>query len=161
MLYNQTYIFQVKNQIDLLNEIRGDLKSSELMFINAMCTKNNETKSLLIKKAIEKQFDSIKNVPFGPDYLIKLNPNQILLFLKQLSDQTYKEVALEKLLTICPGLVDGWLILSSIQNTTKAHQSLEKALELDPTNSEAHLMVANLLIKEVNHKLCFIAVECF
>lgn len=121
------------------------------MFINAMSENNYEIKSSLIKSAIEKQFDLVKNMSFGPDYLTKLNPNLILLFLKNVSDQTFKEIALEKLLSICPGLIDGWLMLSNSQSIKKAHKSLEKALELDPTNSEAHLMVANILIKQVNY----------
>ncbi|KAL5233107.1 hypothetical protein ACI65C_000517 [Semiaphis heraclei] len=139
---------QVEKEIELLNEIRGELKSSELIFINAHCTKNNEVKSTLLKLAVEKQFDSITHLSFGPEYLIKLNPNMIMTFLKHLSDSTYKEIALEKILNICPGLIDCWLMLGNIQNIKKAHKSLEKVLELDPTNSEAHLMIANLLIKQ-------------
>lgn len=126
------------------------MKSSELFFINALQSKNNETKTALIKSAIEKQFESISNLPFGLEYLVKLNPNMILLFLKHLFDNVYKENILKRLLNICPGLIDGWLMLSSIQNFEKAHQSLEKVLELDPTSSNAHLMVANIFIKQVN-----------
>lgn len=134
----------------MLNEIRGELKSSELIFINALHAKNNEMKSALIKLAVEKQLDSVANLSFGPEYLVKLNPNMIILFLKHMSNSIYKENTLKKILTICPGLVDGWLMLSNIQNIEKAHESLGKVLELDPTNSEAHLMVANILIKQVN-----------
>jgi len=135
----------------LLNEIRGELKSSELIFINGYFAENNEVKSTLIKLAVEKQFDSITHLSFGPEYLIKLNPNMIMTFLKHLSDRIYKEIALEKILNICPGLINCWLMLGNIQNIKKAHKSLEKVLELDPTNSEAHLMIANLLIKQVNY----------
>lgn len=134
-----------------MNEIRGELKSSELIFINAFFTKSNEVKSTLIKSAVEKQFESIKNLPFNPEYLIKLNPNMIMYFLKYLSDCFYKEITLEKILNICPGLIHGWLMLSNIQNIDKAHQSLEKVLELEPTNSEAHLMLANVFVKQVNY----------
>lgn len=134
----------------MLNEIRGELKSSELIFINALHAKNNEVKSSLIKLAVEKQLDSVANVSFGPEYLTKLNPNMIMLFLKHMSNSIYKENTLKKILAICPGLVDGWLMLSSVQNIEKAYESLGKALELDSTNSEAHLMIANILIKQVN-----------
>lgn len=113
-------------------------------------------KSTLIKLSVEKQFDSTTNLPFGPEYLIKLNPNMIMTFLKHLSDRIYKEIALEKILNVCPGLIDGWLMLGNIQNIKKAYKSLEKVLELDPTNSEAHLMVANLLIKQVNSCLILV-----
>eukprot|EP00102_Acyrthosiphon_pisum_P021962 XP_016659172.1 PREDICTED: tetratricopeptide repeat protein 21B isoform X2 [Acyrthosiphon pisum] len=139
---------QVEKQIELLNEIRGELKSSELIFINAYFAENNEVKSTLIKLAVEKQFDSITHLSFGPEYLIKLNPNMIMTFLKHLSDRIYKEITLEKILNVCPGLINCWLMLGNIQNIKKAHKSLEKVLELDPTNSEAHLMIANLLIKQ-------------
>lgn len=132
------------------------MKSSELIFINAFCTKNNEIKSASIKAAVEKQFDSIVNLSFDPEYLIKLNPNMIMYFLKHLSDRSYKEMALEKILNICPGLIHGWLMLSNIQNIQKAHQSLEKILELEPTNSEAHLMLANVFIKQVNYYYIYI-----
>lgn len=104
----------------------------------------------MIKLAIEKQFDSTSNLPFGPEYLVRLNLNMIIFFLKHVSDHNYKEMILEKILNICPGLVEGWLMLSSVQDSKKAHKSLEKILELDPTNSEAHLMMANLLMKQVN-----------
>lgn len=113
-------------------------------------------KSTLIKLAVEKQFDSTTNFSFGPEYLIKLNPNMIMTFLKHLSDHIYKEIALEKILKVCPGLIDGWLMLGNIQNIKKAYKSLEKVLELDPTNSEAHLMVANILIKQVNSCLILV-----
>lgn len=134
----------------MLNEIRGELKSSELLFINGYFAENNEVKSTLIKSAVEKQFDSITHLSFGPEYLTKFNPNMIMTFLKHLSDRIYKESALEKILNICPGLINCWLMLGNIQNIKKAHKSLEKVLELDPTNSEAHLMIANLLIKQVH-----------
>lgn len=74
-----------------------------------------------------------------------------MFFMKYLSDNLYKEITLEKILSICPGLINGWIMLGNIQNIKKANQSLEKVLELDPTNSEAHLMVANLLIKQVTY----------
>lgn len=99
--------------------------------------------------AVEKHFDSITNLSFGPEFLIKLNPVLIMIFLKHLTDNNYKEIILKKLLTNCPGLIDCWLMLSNIQNTKEAHKSLENVLEMDPTNPEAHLMVANLLIKQV------------
>jgi len=117
-------------------------------------------KSTLIKLAVEKQFDSITHLSFGPEYLIKLNPNMIITFLKHLSDRIYKEIVLEKILNICPGLIDCWLMLGNIQNIKKAHKSLEKVLELDPTNSEAHLMVANLLINQVLF-LCVIIINLY
>lgn len=142
--------FQVEKQIDLLNEIRGDLKSSELIFINAMCVKNNDVKSDLIKSAVEKQFDSVENFSFGLKYLIQLNPTTIIFFLKHMSSSLYKDIALEKILDVCPGLIDGWLMLGRVQDIKKAYQSLEKVVELDPTNVEAHLMIANILIKQVN-----------
>lgn len=125
------------------------MKSSELIFINAFITKNNNSKSDLIKLAIEKHFDSITNLSFGPEYLINLNPNITMLFLKHLTDHNFKKITLERILNICPGYIDGWLMLGKTQNIKKAHRSLDKVLELDPTNSEAHLMVANILMKQV------------
>lgn len=125
------------------------MKSSELIFINAFITKNSISKSALIKLAVEKQLDSVKNLSFGPEYLIKFNPNMTMFFLEHLSDHAFIEITLEKILNICPGFIDGWLMLGKSQNIKKAHQSLNKVLELDPTNSDAHLMVANILIKEV------------
>lgn len=141
----------MEKQIDLLNEIRGELKSSELMFINAVYEKNNEVKSILIKSAVEKQFNSVKNLSFGLEYFIKLNPNMIMFFLKHLSDRKYKETTLERILNICPGFIEGWLMLVNVQNINKAHHSLQKVLELDSKNSEAHLMAAKLFIKQVNY----------
>lgn len=120
-----------------------------MIFLNAYISKQNETKSALLKSAIEKQFESVADLSFGPEYLTKLNPNMIMFCLKFLPDRVYKEIILEKVLDICPGLIDGWLMLGNIQSNKKAHKSLEKVLELDPTNSEAHLMIANLLIKQV------------
>lgn len=134
-----------------MNEIRGELKSSELIFINAFFTTNKEEKSTLIQLAIEIQFNSIINLSFGLEYLNKLNLNMIMIYLKHLSDHIYKEITLEKILDICPGHIDSLLMLSSIQNNKKAYQSLEKVIELDPTNIEAHLKIANILIKQVNY----------
>lgn len=74
----------------------------------------------------------------------------LMFFLKHLSDSIYKEITLEKILKFCPALIDGWLMLGNIQSTKKAHLSLEKVLELDPTNTESHLAIASLLIKQVN-----------
>lgn len=126
------------------------MKSSELIFINAYFTKNSEEKSALIQMAVEIQFDSIVNLPFGPEYLINLNLNMVILYLKHSSDQLYKEITLEKILDVCPAHIDSLLMLSSIQNNQKSHHTLKRIIELDPTNSKAHLMVANLLIKQVN-----------
>jgi len=133
-----------------LNKNIGELKSSELFFINSFHTKDIEEKSALIKLAVEQQFDSVVNLSFGPEFLTKLNPNMIMLFLKHSDNYVYKEITLDKILSICPGLIDGWLMLGNVQNIQKARQSLEKVLELDPTNAEAHLMIANMLIKQVN-----------
>lgn len=81
--------------------------------------------------------------------MIKLNPNMIIFFLKHLSDSKYKEITLEKILDICPGFIKCWLMLVNVQNINKAHYSLQRVLELDSTNSEAHLMAAKLFIKQV------------
>lgn len=118
-----------------------------------MRVKNDDLKSDLIKSAVEKQFDSVENSSFGLKYLIQLNPTMIIFFLKHMPNSFYKVIALEKILYVCPGLIDGWLMLGSVQDIKKAHQSLEKVVELDPTNVEAHLMIANILIKQVNQHL--------
>ncbi|XP_050420832.1 tetratricopeptide repeat protein 21B-like [Adelges cooleyi] len=139
---------QVEEKISLLNEIGGELKSNELIFMNALCTSDVNLKTNLIKLAIDKLFNSVENLPYGLEYLTKLNPAMILFFLKYISDNSYKETTLDKLLKMCPGLIDCWIMLASVQNTSKAYQSLEKVLEMDSTNIDAHLMIANLMIRE-------------
>ncbi|XP_050545561.1 tetratricopeptide repeat protein 21B-like [Daktulosphaira vitifoliae] len=139
---------QVKDKIKILNEIQGSQKSSELIFMNALCTNDVNDKEELIKLAINKLFDFVENLSFGPEYLTKLNPDLILFFLKHLKDNSFIEKMLNKLLMLCPGLINCWILLASIQSIKEAYHSLKKLLELDSTNTDAHLMIAKLMIQE-------------
>lgn len=170
---------QVCQQIDFLMEIHGIENILPLLnYLSAKVVKNDSEKALsLLNKSYETHFKALHNLPFGIDYLNKLNPDFLLQLAKEFLVHSPKKSAVKDdvsqstnmhkslkqasklLLAIvqaCSGLVEALFQLSRVYflsgDLLEANNTLQKILEeLDPTFADAHLLRAQINIQQMSY----------
>lgn len=146
---------QVQQQVEFLVEVGvlGHSCEGELLLLRAQCDPAYATNYL--DHAFELHKVASSKYPFGPQYLINLNPDLLMRIADKYS--TGKEnsnksiVVLKKIVEACPGLVDAQLSLSKryldVGESENAISTLRFLLDqLDPTCIDAHLIMAQLHI---------------
>lgn len=175
-ILDQGSIEQARQQIEFLFEIQGDNKIPLLSFMAAKLTNDapNEAIKLLIETC-ETQFRNLGTLPFGPDYLRRFDPGFLLDVVKEMlkyspiqQSITVGEILsrdtlhitltqslniLDAIVKACPGMVEGVYLLARVQylcgDTTFAAKSLQKILhDIDPSYTEAHLLMAQIYIQQ-------------
>lgn len=175
-ILDQGSIEQARQQIEFLFEIQGDNKIPLLSYMAAKLKTDapNEATKLLIE-ACETQFKNLGTLPFGPDYLrrfdsgflldvvkemLKYSPIQQSVTVGEILSRDILHITLTQSLNIldaivkaCPGMVEGVFLLARVQylcgDTTFAAKSLQKILQdIDPSYTEAHLLMAQIYIQQ-------------
>ncbi|XP_033195611.2 tetratricopeptide repeat protein 21B [Bombus vancouverensis nearcticus] len=164
-----------QQQVDFLMEIQSNSVDAELLFMSAKLNSNDSIKVLnYLNNAATIILDNCKYVPYGYDYMKKLNPDLCLEISKQrlvysvTSDVTnseenvsnYKEPSLyllEQLSEAYPGLSISQLLLSKAKmqsgNLEESSYILRNLLDnVDSTNAEAHLLMAQILARQGNYQ---------
>ncbi|XP_068984486.1 tetratricopeptide repeat protein 21B-like [Bombus flavifrons] len=164
-----------RQQVDFLMEIQSNSVDAELLFMSAKLSSNDSIKVLnYLNNAATIILDNCKYVPYGYDYMKKLNPDLCLEISKQrlvysvTSDVTnseenvsnYKEPSLyllEQLSEAYPGLSISQLLLSKAKmqsgNLEESSYILRNLLDnVDSTNAEAHLLMAQILARQGNYQ---------
>nr|XP_033195611.1 tetratricopeptide repeat protein 21B-like [Bombus vancouverensis nearcticus] len=164
-----------QQQVDFLMEIQSNSVDAELLFMSAKLSSNDSIKVLnYLNNAATIILDNCKYVPYGYDYIKKLNPDLCLEISKQrlvysvTSDVTnseenvsnYKEPSLyllEQLSEAYPGLSISQLLLSKAKmqsgNLEESSYILRNLLDnVDSTNAEAHLLMAQILARQGNYQ---------
>lgn len=164
-----------QQQVDFLMEIQSNSVDAELLFMSAKLSSNDSIKVLnYLNNAATIILDNCKYVPYGYDYMKKLNPDLCLEISKQrlvysvTSDVTnseenvsnYKEPSLyllEQLSEAYPGLSISQLLLSKAKmqsgNLEESSYILRNLLDnVDSTNAEAHLLMAQILARQGNYQ---------
>lgn len=166
---------QVQQQIEFLNEIQGTTKMPLLLYMSAKILQNNQDKSIAyLVQACEVHFKNLKTLSYGTEYLRCFNPDFLLQITNELlqyspiqstitSSMNSKELLhislkhslniLETVVKACPGLVPAVFQLAKIEflcgEITTATQTLQKILlDLDPTFTDAHLLLAQIHIQQ-------------
>lgn len=156
-------------------EIQSNSVDAELLFMSAKLSSNDSIKVLnYLNNAATIILDNCKYVPYGYDYMKKLNPDLCLEISKQrlvysvTSDVTnfeenvsnYKEPSLyllEQLSEAYPGLSISQLLLSKAKmqsgNLEESSYILRNLLDnVDSSNAEAHLLMAQILARQGNYQ---------
>jgi tetratricopeptide repeat protein 21B len=170
---------QVRQQIEFLSEIQGENKVPLLLLMTARL--NHDKPDVAVSSLIEAaeiQFKNLKTLSYGPEYLRKFNPDFLLEIVKELiqhspidrslsSDAlgsrdalhiTLKHSAniLDAIVKACPGMIEGMFLLARVQFLSNevgpAALTLQQVLEIDPTYSEAHLLIANIHIQQQSYQ---------
>lgn len=171
-----------QQQIDFLLEIQSNSMDAELLFMSAKLKSNDSIKVLnYLNDAATIVLNNCKHVPYGYDYMKKLNPDLCLEISKQrlvysintnddatnleekaaTSCNVYKEPSLyllEQLSEAYPGLSVAQLLLSKAKmqsgDLEEASSVLRNLLDsVDSSNrAKAHLLMAQILARQGNYQ---------
>lgn len=171
---------QVSQQIEFLTEIQGPNKIPLLLWMSAKMIQNNSDQAIAqLTQSCEIQFKNLKTLSYGPEYLRKFNPDFLLQVTNELlhyspiqstisfgSSLTKENLhislkhslnILETVVKACPGLVQGVFQLARVQflsgEVSSSAATLQKILhEIDPTYTEAHLLISQIHIHQKSHQ---------
>lgn len=167
---------QVNQQIEFLNEIQGSVKTPLLLYMTAKVVKNNSDKAIsYLVQACEYQFKNLKTLSYGTEYLRRFDPEFLLQVTNELiqhspiqptvaSNSTVSKETLhlsikhslnilEAIVKACPGLVQAVYQLAKVEflcgEIAASAATLQKILQdLDPTYTDAHLLIAQIHIQQ-------------
>lgn len=171
---------QVVQQIEFLNEIQGATKNALLLFMSAKIVQGNADKAIsMLIEACEVQFKNLKTMPYGVEYLRNFDPDFLLQITDELMQYSpiqstiivgqviSKETLhislkhslniLEAIVKACPGLVQAVYRLAKVEflcgEIVDAAETLQRILqELDPTYTDAHLLIAQIHIQQEHYQ---------
>ncbi|KAL9694787.1 hypothetical protein quinque_014072 [Culex quinquefasciatus] len=168
---------QVSQQIEFLTEIQGDEKIPILLLMSSILYQTDHDKAVaLLIEASEIQFKNLKTLSYGAEYLRQFNPDFLLELVKELLKHSPAEHnadiisvdalhptlrqcsnILDSVVKACPGLVEASFLLAKVQFLSSevgaAATTLQKILhDIDPTYSDAHLLIAQIHIQQKSYQ---------
>nr|XP_033333087.1 tetratricopeptide repeat protein 21B-like [Megalopta genalis] len=169
-------------QIDFLMEMQSKSTSADLLFMSAKVKSASPSQALIdLDNAATIILDNCSYIPYGYDYIKKLNPDLCLDICKQrlvysitnnvtnpeekvLNDKEPCLCLLEELTNAYPGLITAQLLLSKAKiqsgELEKASIILKNILNnVDSSNAEAHLLMAQILACQGNYQLASQSLE--
>lgn len=180
----QNKLDDAAQQLEFLNEIQMSIgKTSELYYLTAVLSrkrnKGQENVIVLLNEAIEKHFSALKNYYLGVDYYIMLNPDFLILIVKdylnyapqqplqhgQAMDPVLRKCQqiLETLLKAAPRLLEGIYLMGKVKfisgDFESAQMTLQHCLEQDQSLSDAHILMAQIHLHLNNFKLAAQSLE--
>ncbi|XP_015435136.1 PREDICTED: tetratricopeptide repeat protein 21B-like [Dufourea novaeangliae] len=171
-----------QQQIDFLMEIQSGSKSAELLFMSAKLKSNVPNQALThLDDASTILLNNCKCIPYGYEYVKKLNPDLCLDICKQRivysisNDVRNRErnvlnraepclYLLEQLTEAYPGLTTAQLLLSKAKMQSGELEGAATILKnildnVDASNAEAHLLMAQILACQGNYQLASQSLE--
>ena len=165
-----------KEQLDFLKEIQGGtVNKAEILYMNALLGRMTQASSgevmASLNEAVESHFRAVRGLTFGPDYLTVMNPDFVVLLVKEYlmyapsnpSTQGQAVAAplkkslmiLEPVTKACPGLKDALYLLSKAKflsgDLKSAVSTLQHVLDnIDPTDADSHLLMAQIQLHQGN-----------
>lgn len=171
---------QVLQQIEFLNEIQGSSKNPLLLFMSAKTVQGDADKAIaMLIEVCEVQFKNLKTMPYGveylrnfdPDFLLQISdelmqysPIQSTIIVGQVISKETLHISLKHSLNIleavvkaCPGLVQAVYRLAKVEflcgEISDAAETLQRILQdLDPTYTDAHLLIAQIHIQQEHYQ---------
>lgn len=171
---------QVLQQIEFLNEIQGSTKNAQLLFMSAKIVQDDGDKAIaMLIEACEVQFKNLKTMAYGVEYLRSFDPDFLLQIIDELMQYSpiqstiivgqviSKETLhislkhslniLEAIVKACPGLVSAVYRLAKVEflcgDIANAAVTLQRILQdLDPTYTDAHLLIAQIHIQQEHYQ---------
>lgn len=166
---------QVAQQIEFLTEVQGQTQIPLILLMSARMHSVADQKISFLIQACEAHIKNLRTVSFGTDYLRLFNPTFLievavdLLQLCPMRSAVQSELdksagflhislrhtlnILEMVVKACPGLVRAVNLLAKVQflsgDLVASLSTLQKILQdIDPTNTDAHLLIAQIHIQQ-------------
>ena len=165
-----------KEQLDFLKEIQGGtVNKAEILYMSAVLGRLTQASSedvmVSLNEAVESHFRAVRSLTFGPDYLTLINPDFVVLLVKEYLMYAPSNPAtqgqaiaaplkkslmiLEPVTKACPGLKDALYLLSKAKflsgDLKSAVSTLQHVLDnIDPTDADCHLLMAQIQLHQGN-----------
>ena len=165
-----------KEQLDFLKEIQGgQVNKAEILYMSALLGRythpNSEEVMNSLNEAVDTHFRAVRGLTFGPEYLTVMNPDFVVLLVKEYLMYAPSNPAtqgqavaaplkkslmiLEPVTKACPGLKDALYLLSKAKflsgDLKSAVSTLQHILDnIDPTDADCHLLMAQIQLHQGN-----------
>ncbi|WAR05764.1 TT21B-like protein [Mya arenaria] len=165
-------------QLEFLGEIQQSIgTSAELVYMSAVLAMKKSTgpeKCLeLLNTCIETHFKSLKGFPLGIEYFRLMNPDFLLQVIKdylQFAPQTPVGAGqavnpvlkrcnqvLDPLTRAVPGLLEALFLMGKVKflagEIEPAQSTLQHCIDVEPTYSDGHILMAQIHLNQNNFKL--------
>lgn len=174
----ENMIDDAEQQLEFLNEIQQSIgKSAELSYLGAVLARKKEKKFekvvSLLNECTDIHFKKLQGIPLGSEYYFRLNPEFLLQVVEeylifapnelqnsgQPASPMLKRCAavLDPLTKAAPGLLQGLYLMAKVRylsgDIELAKTMLAHCLEQHDRFSDAHLLMAQIHLKEGNHRM--------
>jgi len=165
-----------KEQLDFLKEIQGGtVNKAEILYMSAILGRftsvSSEDVLSNLNEAVDSHFRAVRGLTFGPEYLTVMNPDFVVLLVKEyllyapsnpatqgqaIAAPLKKSLMiLEPVTKACPGLKDALYLLSKAKflsgDLKSAVSTLQHVLDnIDPTCADSHLLMAQIQLHQGN-----------
>ncbi|ETE72653.1 Tetratricopeptide repeat protein 21A, partial [Ophiophagus hannah] len=175
---------EAEQQLEFLKEVQQSIgKSSVLAYLQAViASRKNKTEQIagaFLNEAAELHFSALHGLPLSIEYYEKLNPMFLIEIVKeyltfcpkqprlpgQVLSPLLKQVTiiLNPLVKSAPGIIDSLFLMSQVKYLSgeleTAQGTLQRCLELDPTLTDANLLMAQIHLSQGNIKECAHSLE--
>ncbi|XP_070582558.1 tetratricopeptide repeat protein 21A isoform X2 [Erythrolamprus reginae] len=175
---------EAEQQLEFLKEVQQSSgKSSFLAYLQAViASRKNKTEqiaSTLLNEAAELHFSAFHGLPLSIEYYEKLAPMYLIQIVKeyltfcpkqprlpgQVLSPLLKQVTiiLNPLVKSTPGLIEPLFLMAQVKYLSgeleTSQGTLQRCLELDPTLTEANLLMAQIHLSQGNIKECAHSLE--
>ena len=171
-----------RDQLDFLKEITAAgtataANRAEILYMAALhgrqaATLPPDAVLNILNEAVDAHFKAVRGLSFGPDYLITINPDFVVLLVKEYllyapSSRVVQGQALpaplkrtliilEPVTKACPGLKDALVLLARTKylsgDARSAVSTLQHILDnIDPTEADCHLLMAQIQLHQGNY----------
>ncbi|XP_053122295.1 tetratricopeptide repeat protein 21A isoform X2 [Hemicordylus capensis] len=175
---------EAEQQLEFLKEVQQSIgKSSVLAYLQAMIAsrtkKNEKSASALLNEAAELHFSALHGLPLSIEYYEKLNPMFLIEIVKeylvfcpkqprlpgQVLSSLLKQatIILNPIVKAAPGMIEPLFLMAQVKYLSgeleTAQGTLQRCLELDPTSTDASLLMAEIHLSQGNIKECSLSLE--
>uniref|UniRef100_A0A670ZX45 Tetratricopeptide repeat domain 21A n=1 Tax=Pseudonaja textilis TaxID=8673 RepID=A0A670ZX45_PSETE len=175
---------EAEQQLEFLKEVQQSIgKSSVLAYLQAVIAsrknKNEQIAGAFLNEAAELHFSALHGLPLSIEYYEKLNPMFLIEIVKeyltfcpkqprlpgQVLSPLLKQVTiiLNPLVKSAPGIIDPLFLMSQVKYLSgeleTAQGTLQRCLEIDPTLTDANLLMAQIHLSQGNIKECAHSLE--
>ncbi|XP_037703418.1 tetratricopeptide repeat protein 21A isoform X2 [Choloepus didactylus] len=173
------HLEEAEHQLEFLKEVQQSLGKSEvLVFLQALLAskkhKGEQEATELLKEAAELHFSNMQGLPLGSEYFERLDPlflvciaKEYLLFCPkqprlpgQIISPLLKQISviLNPVVKVAPALIDPLYLMAQVKYLSgeleNAQSTLQRCLELDPTSTDAHLLMSQIYLAQGNFAMC-------
>ncbi|XP_061443855.1 tetratricopeptide repeat protein 21A [Rhineura floridana] len=175
---------EAEQQLEFLKEVQQSIgKSSVLAYLQAVIAsrknKNEQAACAFLNEAAELHFSALHGLPLSIEYYEKLNPMFLIEIVKeylifcpkqprlpgQVLSSLLKQatIILNPLVKATPGMIEPLFLMAQVKYLSgeleTAQGTLQRCLELDPTSTDANLLMAQIHLSQGNIKECVHSLE--